>query len=77
MKKKLFLGYQYIKSFEIRFLVLVYVTLLNYEILNFLFISSQHFYVISKHRKSRGGSVRGGGSVGISPDEVTHEMTPI
>ena len=54
MKNKLFLGYQYIKSFEIRFLVLVYVTLLNYEILNFLFTSSQHFYVISKYRNSRG-----------------------
>ena len=70
MKKKLFLWYQYIKSFEKKFLVLVYVTLLNYESVNFLFTSSQHFHVISKYRNSRGGSVRGG-SVRNPPDLQT------
>ena len=40
-----------------RFLVLVYVTLWNYESLSFPFTYSQHFYEIWKCRNSRGGSV--------------------
>ena len=54
MKQKLFLGYRFV-SLEIRVLVLLYVTLWNYESFIFLFTSSQLFYVISKSRNSRWG----------------------
>ena len=57
MKQKLFLRYQFVKSVEIRVLVLVYVTLWNYESFIFLFTFSQHFYVISKYR-IQGGTCR-------------------
>ena len=49
-----------LKSFEKKLLALVYVTLLNYESVNFLFTSSQHFHVTSKYRNSMGDLYGGG-----------------